>query len=80
VPTGHAHSINKSYRGLVTRDGWKYICFEGTCWLLFNLNEDPYELVNLAHNSRYRAERRRQIERLNQWISDTDDKFTVPGD
>lgn len=80
VPTGHAHSINKPYRGLVTRDGWKYVCFEGVSWLLFNLNEDPYELVNLAHNNRYRAQRRKLIDRLRQWIADTGDKFTVPAD
>ena len=24
-PTGHADSINKPYRGIVTRDGWKYV-------------------------------------------------------
>jgi len=80
APTGHSHSINKPYRGLVTRDGWKHVCLEGTSWLLFNLNDDPYELVNLAHNSRYRAERRKLIDRLKQWVSDTGDKFTVPGD
>ena len=80
IPTGHAHSINKPYRGLVTRDGWKYVCFAGVSWLLFNLNEDPYELVNLAHNSRYRAQRRKLIERLRQWIADTGDTFSVPED
>lgn len=80
VPTGHPHSINKPYRGLVTRDGWKYVCFEGVSWLLFNLNEDPYELINLAHNSRYRAQRRKLIDRLRQWIADTGDQFAVPAD
>ena len=45
VPTGHGDSINKPYRGVVTRDGWKYVAFEGTSWLMFNLNEDPYELA-----------------------------------
>jgi arylsulfatase A-like enzyme len=78
VPTGHPHSINKPYRGLVTREGWKYVCFEGSSWLLFNLNEDPYELVNLAHNERYRAERRKLIDRLKQWLSETGDKFAIP--
>jgi arylsulfatase A-like enzyme len=80
VPTGHADSINKPYRGLLTREGWKYVCFEGVSWLLFNLNEDPYELVNLAHHSRYRRERRKLIDRLKQWIADTGDKFAVPAD
>jgi arylsulfatase A-like enzyme len=25
VPTGHANSVNKAWRGVVTRDGWKYV-------------------------------------------------------
>jgi arylsulfatase A-like enzyme len=78
VPTGHGHSINKPYRGVVTRDGWKYVCFENVTWLMFNLNEDPFELMNLAHNNAYRAQRKRLTERLKQWIADTGDKFAVP--
>jgi hypothetical protein len=31
---------------------------------MFNLNEDPYELVNLAHNNKFRAERQKLIARL----------------
>jgi arylsulfatase A-like enzyme len=78
VPTGHADSINRPYRGVVTRDGWKYVAFEGAPWLMFNLNEDPLEQANLAHNNRYRAERVKLASRLRQWIADTDDKFAVP--
>jgi arylsulfatase A-like enzyme len=80
VPTGHGDSINKPYRGIVTRDGWKYVAFERTSWLMFNLEEDPYELANVAHNSRYRAERRKLIARLKQWAADTGDKFELPED
>jgi arylsulfatase A-like enzyme len=79
-PRGGNQNLNKPYRGVVTRDGWKYACFEGVSWLLFNLNEDPYELVNLAHDARYRAERKRLTARLRQWIADTGDKFAVPAD
>jgi arylsulfatase A-like enzyme len=80
VPTGHGDSINKPYRGIVTREGWKYICFENSSWLMFDLNDDPFELVNLAHNNRVRAERKKLIERLRGWISDTGDRFPVPED
>jgi arylsulfatase A-like enzyme len=80
VPTGHPDSINKPYRGIVTRDGWKYVCFDGFPWLMFNLNEDPYELVNVAYNSKYRVQRKRLTDRLRQWIADTDDTFDVPTD
>jgi len=78
IPTGHGDSINRPYRGLLTRDGWKFATFEGAPWLLFNLNEDPYEQVNLAHNNRYRAERQRLTARLRQWIADTGDRFALP--
>ena len=38
-----AHSGNRPWRAVVTRDRWKYVCMPGHDWLLFNLNEDPYE-------------------------------------
>jgi arylsulfatase A-like enzyme len=84
IPTGHADSIDRPWRGIVTRSEspwqarWKYVVFEGQPWLLFNLSEDPYELVNLAHNTRYRQERQRLQERLMQWIADTGDTFDLP--
>jgi arylsulfatase A-like enzyme len=78
VPTRHPDSVDKPTRGLVTRDGWKYVCFEGVSFLMFNLNEDPFEQVNVAHNTRYRAERRKLTDRLQQWVNDTGDKFQVP--
>jgi arylsulfatase A-like enzyme len=80
IPTGHADSINTPYRGVVTRDGWKYVCFESRSWLMFNLNEDPLEEVNLAQNSRYKVEREKLIARLNQWVADTGDRFRLPED
>ena len=80
VPTGHPDSINVPYRGLVSRDGWKYVCFENRSWLLFNLNEDPLEEANLAQNNKYRAERKRMIARLKQWGSDVKDPFAIPED
>ena len=45
---------------------------------MFNLNEDPYEQVNVAFNSQYRAERNQLIARLKQWVADTGDKFQLP--
>lgn len=80
IPTGHNHSVNKAWRGVVTRDGWKYACFENVSWLLFNLNEDPYEQMNLAHNNAYRAERKRLLDRVKQWAADTGDRFAFPAD
>lgn len=78
APTGHADSVDRPWRGVVTRDGWKYVALEGQPWLLFNLDEDPYERVNLAHNARFAAERRRLQDRLAAWIADTGDRFALP--
>jgi arylsulfatase A-like enzyme len=78
IPTGHGDSVDRPWRGVVTVDGWKYVALEGQPWLMFNLNEDPYELANLAYNARYRAERKRLHERLAQWIDETQDTFALP--
>jgi arylsulfatase A-like enzyme len=77
---GGNQNLNKPYRGIVTQDGWKYVCLEGVSWMLFNLNEDPYETANLAYDGQYRAVRKRLISRLKQWIADTKDKFQTPED
>jgi arylsulfatase A-like enzyme len=80
IPTMHGDSVNKPWRGLVTRDGWKYVCLDGVSWLMFNLNDDPYETANLALNEKYKPERRKLIARLKQWTADTGDKFNIPAD
>ena len=78
VPTGHHHSVDRPWRGIVTTDGWKYVALEGQPFMLFNLNEDPYELANHAYNTAYRARRKALQDRLAAWISDTGDSFTLP--
>lgn len=78
IPTCHSYSIDRPWRGVVTRDGWKYTVLEGQPWLLFNLDEDPFEQVNLAHNSRYWEERRRLQGLLAEWIEATGDSFSLP--
>ena len=78
VPTGHGDSIDRPWRGVSTRDNWKYVALEGQPWMLYNLNDDPYEQANLAFNTRYRSERHRLHERLAQWIDDTGDVFQLP--
>ncbi len=78
IPVGYHHCMDRPWRGVVTRDGWKYVAFEGVPWLLFNLNEDPYELANCAHNPLYAEIRRRLNSRLNEWIHQTGDQFELP--
>lgn len=76
--TGHPDSVDRPWRGIVTRDGWKYVCLEHQPWLLFHLPEDPLEQINLAHNTRFGAERRRLHRRLEAWIQETQDTFPLP--
>jgi arylsulfatase A-like enzyme len=78
VPTRHWDSVDRPWRGVVTRDRWKYVALEGQPWLMFNLNEDPLELVNLAHDTHFAEQRRRLQDRLAAWIDYTGDDFTLP--
>lgn len=78
IPTCHPDSVNKPWRGIVTTDGYKYVCFEGVDWLLFDLNTDPFEQVNLAHNDTWYPLRKRLHAELAAWIDKTGDSFALP--
>jgi arylsulfatase A-like enzyme len=78
VPTMHGSSIDRPWRGVVTIDGWKYCVLEHQPWLMFNLNVDTYEQMNLAHDMLYREERNRLHQRIAQWIAHTQDDFALP--
>ena len=78
IPTGHFDSVDKPWRGIVTEDGWKYVCLPGCEWMLFHLTEDPYELVNYAHEQLYVQKRRQLYDRLAEWIRETGDEFLLP--
>lgn len=67
-----------AWRCVVTRDGWKYACVENGEWMLYNLNEDPYEQTNLAFNTAYRKKRADMKVLLNEWIKKTGDTFAIP--
>ncbi|MDF3129534.1 sulfatase [Kiritimatiellaeota bacterium B1221] len=78
TPTCHGYSTDRPWRGVVTRDGWKYIVLEGQPLMMYNLNEDPYEQANLAHNSIFWKDRRRLHGLLEEWIEKTEDDFQLP--
>lgn len=80
IPTRHGDSTDRPWRGIVTVDGWKYVCLEHQPWLMFDLNTDPYEQVNLAHNTRFGEKRKQLNARLTRWISETGDAFPLPDD
>lgn len=67
-----------TWRGVRTRDGWKYVCREHAPVLMTNLNEDPYEQVNLAFMPEYREKRAELLEELQGWIQRTGDTFALP--
>lgn len=78
IPTGHAPSVELPWRGVLTRDGWKYVTFEGAPYLMFNLKEDPYEQRNLAHHC-YAREKRHELRDLTaRLLREQDDPFVVP--
>ncbi len=78
VEPGLSTDRERPWRGIITADGWLYAALEGQPWLLYNHNEDPYELANLALDGRFRDERRRLQDRLAQWINQTGDHFRLP--
>lgn len=78
ISPGHGETIDKPWRGIVTKDGYKYACFEGMEWMLYNLNEDPYEQVNLVHYGDCHALLTRMNEKLRHWIESTGDTFRLP--
>ena len=75
--SGHADSTEFAWRGIISNDGYKFVSFAHMPWLLFNLNEDPLEQVNLAHNSLYAGKRRELTARLRRWIDETGDDFPL---
>lgn len=76
-PTRHGDSIDRPWRGVVTRDGWKYVAMDGQPWLMFDLNTDPFEQVNMAHNTGFRDARARLHGELADWIRRTGDPYVL---
>ncbi|CAG7654319.1 sulfatase [Paenibacillus allorhizosphaerae] len=70
--------VCRPWRGIVTKDGWKYVCYEGAEWMLYNLQEDPYEQVNLINFRSHQRKCKELNERLREWIKTTADSFTLP--
>ncbi|MFC1737181.1 sulfatase [Candidatus Hydrogenedentota bacterium] len=76
--TGFVVDRERPWRGVVTRDGWKYVVLEGQPWLMHNLNEDPYEMHNLAILGREKQKRKELQDLLADWMDRTGDTFQLP--
>jgi arylsulfatase A-like enzyme len=77
-PKRMSHTVNTPWRGVATRDGWKYVCTPGNDWQLFNVAEDPFEQANYIFDEAYRPQRERCHQLLAEWIAATGDDFTLP--
>ena len=78
VAKGFLDCVNVPWRGVITRDGWKYVCTSRDSWQLYNVAEDPFEQANHVYNERFRKEKERCHDLLARWISTTGDYFPLP--
>ena len=70
--------LDRPWRAVVTADGWKYVCLPNAPFAMFNLNDDPYEMANLAFNTRFMEQRKRLHGMLADWLQKADDDFVLP--
>lgn len=74
----HPDGMDCTWRAIVTRDGWKYICTENAPIGMYNLNEDPYERKNLVFDHGTRDRRAALLARLAEWLDDVGDVYPLP--
>ena len=78
VPRKFYCPVNRAWRGVVMRDGWKYVCTPRNDWLLYDTDNDPYEQANLVYWYDHQEAKRRCHRRLARWIAETGDTFELP--
>ena len=77
-PKPHARTTSLPWRGVVTRDGWKYACTAGSDWMLFDTANDPYEQANHVFDASCQTQKERCHRLLAEWIESTGDRFPLP--
>ena len=77
-PKPHARTTSQPWRGVVTRDGWKYACTAGSDWMLFDTANDPYEQANYVFDASCQTQKERCHRLLAEWIESTGDRFPLP--
>ncbi len=78
VRKNHRRSINKAWRAVVTEDGWKYVVYSGVEAMMYNLNDDPYEMCNLIYVEEFSAKKKELYLLLQKHLIETKDKFVLP--
>ncbi len=74
----HPGTMDRTWRGIVTRDGWKYVVSDGFPLMMYDLNEDPYELNNIALDPAYMQKRAELQTRLKRWMDEVHDPYPLP--
>jgi len=59
----------------IRTDKWKYNRYTDWGEELYDLENDPEEIVNLSHNRQYDEQKNRLKNQLDQWIDDHGDPF-----
>ena len=78
IPRKFYCPVNRAWRGVVMRDGWKYVCTPHNDWLLYDTAGDPYEQANLVYWYDHQEAKQRCHRRLARWIAQTGDAFELP--
>ena len=74
----HPHTVDRAWRGVVMREGWKFVCTPGHDWLLFDTSSDPFEQANYIFDRAFQEQKERCHARLTRWIEEPGDEFTLP--
>lgn len=74
VDEGYAQGI-KEWRGIRTSKYTYARWQDGEGWILYDDEEDPYQMVNLINSSRYRSIREGLERILQHWLKRTNDPF-----
>ncbi len=78
VRKNHVRSTNRKWRAVVTEDGWKYVVYPKTEAMMYNLNDDPYEMSNLVFENSYFEKKLELYNLLKKYVIDTNDDFELP--
>jgi arylsulfatase A-like enzyme len=78
TPEEEASAVADPVRTLLTPDGWKFNCSPRGDHELYNLNDDPIEVKNLAFRPEMQPRLKELLARLRAWQRRVGDRVTLP--
>lgn len=66
----------RDWRGIRTKH-WKFATSTKGDWVLYDIEEDPFEMKNLVRDNKYRSKKEELRKKLKDWIERTGDDFNV---